>query len=163
MLLAQIVETTLCCNGAVVTNATGGTSEWMDQVHSSSVLTYTTFARKSHTTGGNESQRKYIIKLRTVWVLAPYVWPGLQRKPRSHWDPNTCKGSSGKTPRILHASNGWRWVINLTPRLLYSSIKCLRQCFPNVFVLELLLASKNNHYPHILARVNSVRMITTQN
>jgi len=80
MLPAQTVETPLCCNGAIVTNATGATSEWMDQEHTGSALAYTTFARTAPATGVNESQRKYIIKLRTVRALAPHVWPGPQRK-----------------------------------------------------------------------------------
>jgi len=74
MLPAQTVETPLCCNGAIVTNVTGATSEWMDQGHTGTALAYTTFVRTAPATGVNESRRKCIIKLRTerygtsVWL-----------------------------------------------------------------------------------------------
>jgi hypothetical protein len=84
MLPAQTVETPLCCNCAIVTNATGATSEWMDQGHTGSALPYTTFARNAPTTEVNESRRKCIIKLRTVRALAPHVWPGPQSNHRNH-------------------------------------------------------------------------------
>lgn len=79
MLRAQTVETPLCCNGAIVTNATGATSEWMNQVHTGSALPYATFARTEHATGVNESRRKCITKLRRVGALAPHVWSVPQR------------------------------------------------------------------------------------
>jgi len=83
MLPVQTVETPLRCNGAIVTNATGETSEWMDQRHTGSALAYTTFARTAPATGVNESRRKCIITLRTLRALAPHVWPGPQRESRN--------------------------------------------------------------------------------
>jgi hypothetical protein len=62
MLPAQTVDTPLCCNGAIVTNATGATSEWMDQGRTGSALAYTTFAPTAHASGVNESQRKCTVK-----------------------------------------------------------------------------------------------------
>ena len=60
MLPAQTVETPLCCNGAIVTNATGATFEWMDQGHTGSALPYTTFARTAPATGVDESRKKSV-------------------------------------------------------------------------------------------------------
>jgi hypothetical protein len=62
MLRAQTVDTPLCCNGAIGTNATSATSEWMDQGHTDSALAYTTFALTVYANGVNQSQRKCIIK-----------------------------------------------------------------------------------------------------